>query len=303
MNLHQIDLNLLVLFDALYRHRSVSVAAKEVCLSQSAFSHGLSRLRNRLDDDLFIRINNLMQPTYKAQLIADKLTTALPLLHAALNESMLFDATSSDIEFTFVATDYTEFTLLPRLIAKIQNTAPNIKITVYPARQKLPLLELESGEVDFALGFSHQLDQSKLIEYQTWFSDDYCTIACKENVRLNQGLTLQKFIELPHVLVSPWGEKSGIVDEVLSEMELKRHIALQLPNVLVAPYTVLNTELLLTMPRLMAEKLVDQEPLAIFDTPIKVPDYQLNLYWHKLNNSKASHVWLRNIIAELTASD
>lgn len=72
MNLHQIDLNLLVLFDALYRHRSVSLAAKEVCLSQSAFSHGLSRLRNRLGDALFIRINNVMQPTNKAQLIAVK---------------------------------------------------------------------------------------------------------------------------------------------------------------------------------------------------------------------------------------
>jgi len=300
MNLHQIDLNLLVLFDALYRHRSVSIAAKEICLSQSAFSHGLSRLRHRLDDALFIRINNVMQPTNKAQLIAEKLSTALPLLQAALNESMEFEASTSELEFTFVATDYTEFSLLPRLIAKIQTLAPKIKITVYPAQQKLPLLALESGEVDFALGFSHQLEQSRFIDHQTWFSDSYCTIACQKNRHLKQGLTLKTFIALPHVLVSPWGEKKGVVDQVLTTMQLDRHIALQLPSLLVAPYTLVNTDMLLTMPKLMAIKLAQQELLTIFDAPIDVPDYQLNLYWHKLNSSKASHLWLRNIVKELT---
>ena len=232
----------------------LALPPKEVCLSQSAFSHGLSRLRNRLDDALFIRINNVMQPTNKAQLIAEKLTTALPLLHSALNDSMEFEASNSELEFTFVATDYTEFSLLPRLIEKIQTLAPKIKITVYPAQQKLPLQELESGEVDFALGFSHQVEKSNSIEHQTWFSDSYCTVACQGNSQLKQGLTLQAFIELPHVLVSPWGEKKGIVDQVLSTMKLQRHIALQLPNVLVAPYTLVNTDLLVTMPRLMATK-------------------------------------------------
>lgn len=299
MNLHQIDLNLLVLFDALYRHRSVSIAAKEVCLSQSAFSHGLSRLRVRLDDPLFIRINNVMQPTDKAILIAEKLTTALPLLHSALNDSMEFEASTSELEFTFVATDYTEFSLLPKLVAKVQSIAPKVKIIVYPAQQKLPLQELESGEIDFALGFSHQLEASHLIEHQTWFSDSYCTVACKNNKHLKQGLTLATFTTLPHVLISPWGEEKGIVDESLAAINKARHIALQLPSLLVAPYTLTNTNMLLTMPKLMAEKLAQQELLTIFETPLAVPDYQLNLYWHKINSSKASHNWLRNIIKEL----
>ena len=299
MNLHQIDLNLLVLFDALYRHRSVSIAAKEVCLSQSAFSHGLSRLRSRLDDPLFIRINNVMQPTDKAKIIAEKLTTALPLLHLALNESMEFEASNSEIEFTFVATDYTEFSLLPKLIAKIQTLAPKIKIIVYPAQQKLPLQELESGEIDFALGFSHQLEASHLIEHQTWFSDSYCTVASQSNQHVKQGLTLSTFTALPHVLISPWGEKKGVVDQTLSSMGLERQIALQLPSLLVAPYTLANTNMLLTMPKLMAKKLAPQESLTIFNTPLDLPDYQLNLYWHKINSSKASHNWLRNVIKEL----
>lgn len=242
-----------------------------------------------------------MQPTSKAVFIAEKLSSALPLLHSAVNESKPFEASSSSVEFKFVATDYTEFSLLPRLVATIQKLAPNIKITVYPAQQKLPILELESGSLDFALGFSHQLEQSSVIEHQTWFSDDYCTIACQENRHLSQGLTLDQFIKLPHILVSPWGEKLGVVDQVLAEINLERHITLQLPSVLVAPYTLLNTDLLLTMPRLMAKKLRQQEPISIFETPIKVPDYQLNLYWHKINSSKASHIWLRKLVTELTS--
>ncbi|MCJ8298948.1 MAG: LysR family transcriptional regulator, partial [Pseudomonadales bacterium] len=107
MKLHQIDLNLLLLFDALYRHRSVSGAADEISLSQSAFSHALSRLRVRLDDELFIRSNNVMQPTLKGELIAEKLSRALPLMQQALNETIEFDPATSELEFKFTATDFT----------------------------------------------------------------------------------------------------------------------------------------------------------------------------------------------------
>ena len=113
MKLHQLDLNLLLLFDALYRHRSVSRAANEVCLSQSAFSHALARLRTRLQDELFIRIDNVMQPTHKAELIAIQLGRALPLMQQALNETSEFDPATSSLELTFTATDFTQFSLLP----------------------------------------------------------------------------------------------------------------------------------------------------------------------------------------------
>ena len=138
MNLQQIDMNLLILFDALYRHRSVSLAANEICLSQSAFSHGLTRLRKRLNDKLFIRINNIMEPTHRAKEIADKLSQALPLIYSALNENSVFDPKKDTYEFNFSATDYTEFSLMPKLIGLISKQAPNVKISVISAQNSPP---------------------------------------------------------------------------------------------------------------------------------------------------------------------
>jgi DNA-binding transcriptional LysR family regulator len=154
MKLHQIDLNLLILFDTLYCYRSVSTAANEICLSQSAFSHGLSRLRSRLSDDLFVRINNVMEPTPLAHKLALNIAPALKQIQSGLNNPLAFDPATSDIELTFAATDYTQFSLLPKLMGHIAKVAPNIRITVYPSEDKIPTTKLISGEIDFLLGFS-----------------------------------------------------------------------------------------------------------------------------------------------------
>ena len=101
VKLHQIDLNLFILFDALYRHRSVSIAANEVFLSQSAFSHGLSRLRKRLSDELFVRIDNVMEPTPLAHELALAIAPALSQIQDGISRNLAFDPATSDIELTF----------------------------------------------------------------------------------------------------------------------------------------------------------------------------------------------------------
>lgn len=210
MKLHQLDLNLLLLFDALYRHRSVSRAANEVCLSQSAFSHALARLRTRLQDELFIRIDNVMQPTHKAELIAIQLGRALPLMQQALNETSEFDPATSSLELTFTATDFTQFSLLPKLIAAVQRQAPYLTLNVLPAAQTSAQNMLEKGELDFVLGFSHVMQQSKTVAYQTWYTGSYCTIARVNHPALQDGLSLERFLQLSHVLIAPWERSRGL---------------------------------------------------------------------------------------------
>ncbi|WP_042148998.1 MULTISPECIES: LysR family transcriptional regulator [unclassified Pseudoalteromonas] len=299
MDLHQLDLNLLVMFDALYRHQSVSQAANELCISQSAFSHGLSRLRKRLNDDLFIRTNNVMVPTARAQEIAQYLTKALPLISSAINDTQLFNPKIDTSEFKFSATDYTEFSLLPRLIGKINHQAPNIKLNVIGAKEQHPLALLENHQVDFALGYSHLIESSSTIESFTWLQESYCTIARADHPALANGLDLDTFLSLSHVRVSPWGEQSGVVDEALAKLKLSRNVTLQLPSVLVAPHTVLHSDLLLTIPRAIAEQLSNQINIQIFETPLDIPNYHLNIYWHKINSAKPSFKWIKQQILNL----
>jgi DNA-binding transcriptional LysR family regulator len=293
MDLHQIDLNLLIIFDALYRQRSVSLAAEDVCLSQSAFSHGLARLRRRLNDELFIRINNTMQPTDRAHKMAQSLSLALPFLRSAINNIDTFDALTDHSEFKISATDYTEFSLLPHLVGQVSRQAPNIKLTVIAAKAPHPLMHLTNDEVDFAFGFSHHNESSSTISSQTCLTDRYCTVARKGHSTLKGELTLETYLSLSHVRISPWGEKQGIVDEVLAKQKLKRNVMLQLPSVLAAPHTLLHSDLLLTMPRLAAEQLSTLIDIQLFDPPIAIPDYHLNVYWHRLNSDKASFQWMQ----------
>ncbi|OUR69863.1 LysR family transcriptional regulator [Marinomonas sp. 42_23_T18] len=300
MDLHQIDLNLFILFDALYRHQSVSLAAEELCISQSAFSHALSRLRKRMNDELFIRVNNQMQPTPRAQEIAKHLKQALPFIHNAINTSDIFDASIDTSEFKISATDYTEFSLLPRLVGQINQQAPKVTLTVIGAKASHPLTHLENNDVDFALGFSHEIETSSIIECFTWLTDSYCTVARKDHPALKQGLDLETFLSLSHVRISPWGEKQGVVDQVLAQHKLTRHVALQLPSVLVAPHTIINSDLILTMPRLIAEQVSKQIDIQIFTPPIPIPDYHLNIYWHKINSDKASFKWMKGLFQSLS---
>lgn len=299
MDLHQIDLNLLILFDALYRHQSVSLAADEVCISQSAFSHGIARLRKRMNDELFVRVNNQMQPTPRAEEIAKHLHQALPFLHTAINNSDFFDAKSDKSEFKISATDYTEFSLLPRLMGKLSKLAPNIKLTVIGAKAPQPLTHLENNDVDFALGFSHEIETSSVIEHVTWLTDSYCTVARKGHPDLHNGLDLEAFLKASHIRVSPWGEKQGVVDQTLAQHKLTRNVTLQLPSVLVAPHTLVNSDLILTLPRLVAEQVAKQIDIEIFEPPIPIPDYHLNVYWHKINADKASFKWMKQLFQNL----
>lgn len=299
MDLHQLDLNLLVMFDALYRHQSVSQTANEICISQSAFSHGLSRLRKRLNDELFIRTNNVMVPTSRAQEMALHLTKALPLISSAINERQVFNPKTDTSEFKFSATDYTEFSLLPRLIGRVNHQAPNIKLNAIGTKEHHPLALLENHQVDFALGYSHLIESSSTIESFTWLQESYCTIARTNHPALTNGLDLDTFLSLSHVRVSPWGEKSGVVDDVLAKQKLSRSVALQLPSVLVAPHTVLHSDLLLTIPRTIAEQLSSQINIQIFEIPIDIPNYHLNIYWHKINSAKPSFKWVKQQILSL----
>lgn len=296
MNLHQLDLNLLLLFDALYRTRSVSSAAEEICLSQSAFSHGLARLRKRLNDELFVRINNVMEPTPLANELALNISPALEQIYNGLNNNLQFNPATSELELSFAATDYTQFSLLPKLMSHISQAAPKLRITTYPSELKMPTAKLASGELDFVLGFSHEVEKSSTIEHQTWLQDSYCTIARKGHPALSKGLTLDTYLALSHVRISPWGEKQGVVDESLQKLGLNRTVALQLPSVLAAPYTILDSDLILTLPRLVATHMAQTLDIEIYQPPITIPDYKLNIYWHKLHANKPSRRWISELI-------
>ena len=292
--LRRLDLNLLLVFDALYRHRSVAAAADELALSPSACSHALSRMREAFGDDLFVRYGRAMQPTAQADQIARAVADALTLLSDNLGAAGPFVPSASAQTFTLAATDFTTFVLVPPLVARLQREAPDVKINVTHSTHRESLEELAAGRAHFALSFSED-DSASIegVESMTCFADNYVVVASATHPRLGATLSIEQYLQEKHVAVLPWASSGSVISAVLARHGWRRHIAVQLPSVLAAPFIVANTELLLTMPRRAAESLRNAANLVILPTPFESPTYTVKVYFHAKHAGNPAHVWMR----------
>ncbi|MDH4609018.1 LysR family transcriptional regulator [Pseudomonas sp. BN102] len=291
--LRRLDLNLLLVFDALYRHRSVTTAAAELAISASAFSHALGRLREALNDELFIRQGNRMHPTHRAELLVEPLTVALKALAEGLGQWEPFVPASSQRTFTFAATDYTAFALLPALMRRLQRQAPGIRVRLVQSERKVSIEDLASGRIDFALGYSEGRDRLPSgVETLDWLTDQYLVIASRDHPRVRNQLDLAGYLHERHVVVTPWNETSGAIDHVLDGMGLQREVAVQLPTVMAAPFIVGATELLMTVPGHAARTLQQVAGVELYPAPFEIPPYALRLYSHAKYARSDAHAWM-----------
>ncbi|MEN5035335.1 LysR family transcriptional regulator [Pseudomonas sp. TWI929] len=292
--LRRLDLNLLIVFDALYRHRSVVAAATELSLSPSACSHALSRLRSSLMDELFIRADSSMQPTAKADEVAIGISHALQILTENLGTASGFEPRTASETFVFAATDFTAYALLPLLIARLEKEAPKLKTKVVYSTQRDPWRELGEGKVHFVLGVSDEYSAPyEGIEELTCFSDDYVVVARRGHPRIKDELTLERYLTERHVVVMPWSDTGSVISSSLNKQDAHREVAVELPSVMAAPFIVANTDLLITLPRRAAVQLSSAAPLEIYQAPFETPRYTLKVFYHVRNGSKPASKWLR----------
>jgi DNA-binding transcriptional LysR family regulator len=293
-DLRRLDLNLLLVFDALVRHRSVTLAADELAMSASALSHALARLRDGLADELFVRVGNEMRPTAAAERMMRPVGDALGVLHASLAPVRRFVPAESDRTFVFAATDYTAFAILPAFIARMQRIAPKLRFQVVHSRGRASADELASGRIDFSLGYEEDaLPLPPGVESTDWFSDDYVVIASRQHPSIKRKLSLDQYLAARHVVVTPWNEARGSVDLVLDRLDVARDVAVHLPTVLVAPFIIAHSDLLMTMPRHAALTLQDAAPISLFATPFGMPRYTLKIYQHTRHAGTPAHTWIR----------
>ncbi|WP_108652808.1 LysR family transcriptional regulator [Dongshaea marina] len=290
-----IDLNLLKLFASLYQTGSVTLTAQELSLSQSACSHALQRLRERLGDELFIRIDNRMHPTEYSHRLFSLILPGLSMLSKGLEESHPF---SPDEPHTFkiAATDYTCLSIQP-FISYLTHRFNSIKVEFLQLEERLPESELKSANLDLVCGYAHQHEFSESVAYMAWLEDCYVNVRCHSHP-IQKVLDLEAFLNFQHILVAPWNERRGIVDISLAKSKKKRQISIKTASILAAPYFVQNTPYLLTVPKLYAERIKDNLSLKVSPLPLKVPNYQLTLYWHKTRHNDPKIEWFIQSFSE-----
>ncbi|WP_046006295.1 LysR family transcriptional regulator [Pseudoalteromonas rubra] len=286
--LPNLDLNLLKLFAALYENSSVTQTAEQLNLSQSACSHALTRLRERLGDELFVRVNNRMLATAHAHRLAQTVLPALQMLERGLQEARPFDANEPHT-LTIATTDYTAWCLRP-FISQLIGKFKNLHVRFVQLEERIAEQALESGSLDLVCGFAHQQEFSEGLMQLSWFEDAYVTARCQSHP-CRQELTLSTFVAHPHILIAPWNERRGVVDKALAKLKKVRTIAVVTPHVLVAPTLLPQSNMLLTMPRHYALQVCDRLNLQLQPPPLSVPNYQLKLYWHRTRKNDPKIGW------------
>ncbi len=301
MKLEAIDLNLLVVFDALATERSVTQAAAKVGLSQPALSNALARLRGLFDDPLFERTGGQMQPTPRARQLLVPLSEAIAKLRETLETQTAFRPEDSEREFVIATNDYVETLLLAPLVQRLQRDAPSLALrTVRTDYLFVPPLErLQTGELDLALGFfgGPPQPQSGLLS-QSLAGGRLVCILRAAHPRAQRKFTLRTFADTPHVRVMyPQNERIGSIDPILRSRGLSRRIAVTVPHYLAIPAVVAKSDLLGVVPEWLARREERRLRLKIFEPPLALPDVSVVMAWHERLQFDRAHSWLRDCIA------
>ncbi len=292
MNLRRIDLNLLIVLDAILAERNITRAADRLHLSQPALSHALARLRIALNDPIVTRQQGIMVPSPKALRLQEPLRKQLEQLESMLTGLDVFDsATLTDVLYVG-ASDYAEFLLMPAVVEQAQTLAPRLCLIT----RSVPSVSqyLSAGKVDMAIVFSDapiaDLHQATLV------TDRLVCLMAADRPAAPRELTLESYLAGRHVQVSLRGVLEGAPDKALAARGLMRTVGFATPHFLAAASMVARTDLIMTIPFCVAQRLASQMPLRILELPIEHPQVELRLVWHPRTDGDAGRAWVRGLI-------
>ena len=297
MELKDIDLNLLVVFNQLLAERKVSKVAENLGLGQPAVSNALARLRRQFDDPLFLRTANGMQPTPFAEQLAESVGYALGMIHGAVNARNAFDPASSRRSFTVGMTDIGEIYFLPRLMQRIGELTPGVAISTVRNTAVNLKDAMEAGQVDLAIGLLPQLKAGFF--QRRLFEQDYVCLM-RRGHRLDQRrLRLADFFAAEHVAIVSAGTGHGQVDEILDKHSPQRRVKLKVPHFVAIGHILQSTDLIATVPERLAERMADPFGLTHLPHPVRLPRIAINLFWHAKYHKDPANQWLRTLVFDL----
>jgi DNA-binding transcriptional LysR family regulator len=289
------DLNLLFVFEALWRDRSVTLAAEHLGLTQAAVSGSLKRLRAEYDDKLFVLVGRRMQPTPLARDLASELLDGLALIRRTQASRGQFDPISSKRLFVLRTRDVGEAICVPHVLSALREAAPGVRLRTVFAAIPETLAGLAGGQIDLALGFLPALETG--IHRRTLFKQHYVCVMREGHPLARARLTLERFAAAEHLLVEYSGSGHVVIERALIEAGARHRIKIRMPQYLGAPHIVMTSDLLWIAPAVLAKMLGRYYPFVIKPHPLSLPDFEVATYWHDRYHRDPANKWLREFVA------
>jgi DNA-binding transcriptional LysR family regulator len=292
MHINELDLNLLRIFDAVYRQRSVSRAAEALALSQPAVSQGLTRLRLVLKDALFTRAGHGVAPTPTADALAQAVQQALALVGQALHDAERFDPAATRRTFHLHMSDIGESEFLPDLMRQVRRLAPGARIETRQLEYGQIENALDTGKIDLAFGYLPGVEKTRS---QRLFMERYVVIGRADHPVLTERPSRSTLAQLEYVVVRQHSETMRLLDR----LALNDNIRLSTPHFMVTPAIVGATDLAVVLPMRIAVKFAKSGALRIAQPRWGQGEFGIDLHWSNRAHQDPANRWLRQLAIEL----
>jgi DNA-binding transcriptional LysR family regulator len=288
-SLRGIDMNLLLVLEAVVDEENVGRAARRVGLSASAMSHALARLRRVIDDPILVRSGRRMTTTARARALAEPLRQGLSLVASALDRPRELDPRTERRTLRIATSDFGLNLLIPALVRRLAREAPLVDVVVTPMGPHVHK-ELVAGEVDLGIAANRPVKgyRSKVV-----LEEAFVCVVRRGHPALAGRMTARRFAELGHIIISPRGRTPGAVDQALRKKGLRRRVTLVAPTFLGAATVVRSSDLVLTCGERSARTAAPWLDLVSFAPPVQVPPFQLVLHWHERQEHEPFLRWVR----------
>ncbi|WAJ35958.1 LysR family transcriptional regulator [Pseudomonas sp. GOM7] len=300
MDIRDVDLNLLKVFDALRRKQSVTQAGDLMGLSQPAMSFALSKLRTLFDDPLFVRTSRGMQPTARALQIAEPVQRILELVSNEVLPSSGFVAEHSERQLVLCMSDIGEMVFLPKLMRVLDERAPGLRIRTLALSPEQLEEGLDAGDVDAAIGYFPRLLNSS-IRNRALYSHSFVCIVREDHPHIAEGLSAEQYQAADHVAVQADGRGMGILDRELALRGVTRRIRFSLPRFMGVPFLVAESDMIATVPLAVGRRFAEIAQVRLLPLPWDITGYDIHLHWHTRFHHDSANRWLRETLIELLA--
>lgn len=297
MELKDVDLNLLVVFNQLLTEHKVSRVAENLGLSQPAVSNALGRLRKMFGDELFMRTSTGMKPTPFAAEMAEAVTAALGIIHGAINQKTSFDPLTSERRFSIAMTDIGEIYFLPLLMRELRRLAPSVTVTTVRNTASNLKEEMEAGRIDLAIGLLPQL-KGGIFQRRLFLQNYVCMF--RQGHKLDKAkISADEFFDADHVAIISPGTGHGKVDSLIDSGGSQRKILLTVPHFVAVGHILQFTDMVATVPERLALSMIEPFDLKYLPHPMDPPPIAINLFWHAKYNKDPTNQWLRGLVFDL----
>lgn len=291
MDNKSVDLNLLLVFDAMFQHRNVTKAGESLGLSQPAMSAAVNRLRALFDDPLFVRLGSSMAPTPRAEMLNPDIRQVVHTVKVNILKPQKFDPALSERSFALLAPDIAEVNFLPYLLPALASSAPLVTVKTFGMPREAAAHALESGMADLAIGYFPDLHRAGFFQQRLFKSTHVCLLR-RDHPHVSDSLSMSQFSSLKHAVVKPDG-REHVFDQFLQAKGIQRRVVVQISHFMSLLPIIESSDLIATVPRDLAELLVRYGNLRFVETPIPSPVIEVKLIWHHRFQKDSAHLWLR----------